>query len=596
MPTDTTWFSVDPEDAPPAHPDRLILWLARRQWRTLLGGVLFGIPWMLTIALTPAAIGRAVDDGLVAKDERALLLWAGVILGLGLSSAVTTDLRHYFAVRNWLAASFRSGLVADRAVRRSGPAVTREIPAGEVITVFAADFGRMGAVFDVFARFAGAVVSFVVVAVILLRGSQLLGVIMLVGGPVLLASLSLVIRPLQRRQAAQRAETGRLTALGADTVAGLRVLRGIGGEDTFLARYAAQSQRVRAAGNRLAGVQATLDAAQVLLPGVFVVIVTGVGAHLAVDGRITAGQLVAFYGYTAFLTMPLRTATEFVDKLINTRVAARRVVRLLETGPDHPNLAGPGAPTGQEPTQLGSIRPGPAADGVLRDPKSGVTAAAGLLTALVSARPEDTADIAARLGRLHPGRHGVMWGPVALDTVPIAQVRRRIVVSESEPHLFSGPLRRELLARTGENGYAAAPPDDDARLLEVLTVADAADVLDAVEGGLDGELEERGRTLSGGQRQRVSLARALLRDPEMLVLVEPTSAVDAHTEARIAGRLAAYRRGRGTVVVTASPLVLDRADVVHLLVDGRVVASGRHHDLLGTSAAYRDVVLRGEAD
>ncbi len=359
MSTDESWFSVDPEDAPPAHPDRLILWLARRQWRTLLGGVAFGIPWMLTIALTPAAIGRAVDDGIVAKDGRALLLWAGVILGLGLSSAVTTDLRHYFAVRNWLAASYRSGLVADRAVRRSGPAVTREIPAGEVITVFAADFGRMGAVFDVFARFAGAVVSFVVVAVILLRGSMLLGLIMLVGGPVLLASLSLVIRPLQRRQNAQRSETGRLTALGADTVAGLRVLRGIGGEDTFLGRYAAQSQRVRAAGNRLAGVQATLDAAQVLLPGIFVVIVTGVGAHLAVDGRITAGQLVAFYGYTAFLTMPLRTATEFVDKLINTRVAARRVVRLLATTPDHPDLPGtrPPRPVRNSPNWGVSTRP-----------------------------------------------------------------------------------------------------------------------------------------------------------------------------------------------------------------------------------------------
>ena len=111
---------------------------------------------------------------------------------------------------------------------------------------------------------------------------------------------------------------------------------------------------------------------------------------------------------------------------------------------------------------------------------------------------------------------------------------------------------------------------------------------------MDGVLEERGRALSGGQRQRVALARALLRDPDVLVLVEPTSAVDAHTEARIAERLAASRAGRTTVVVTASPLVLDRADTV-LLVAGRVVtACGRHHDLLRSDPAYRDVVLRGE--
>ena len=94
------------------------------------------------------------------------------------------------------------------------------MPAGEVVTSFASDFWRMGNVFDVTARFAGAIVSFVVVSIILLRGSMVLGVIMLVGGPLLLASLTLVMRPLQRRQAAQRQEAGLLTSLGADTVGG----------------------------------------------------------------------------------------------------------------------------------------------------------------------------------------------------------------------------------------------------------------------------------------------------------------------------------------------------------------------------------------
>ena len=105
------------------------------------------------------------------------------------------------------------------------------------------------------------------------------------------------------------------------------MLRGIGGEDAFLARYRAQSEAVRLAGVRVAGTQATLDAAQVLLPGIFVLVVTAIGARLAVTGEISPGQLVAFYGYTAFLTMPLQTAVEFADKLITTRVAARRIAR-----------------------------------------------------------------------------------------------------------------------------------------------------------------------------------------------------------------------------------------------------------------------------
>lgn len=568
-------YGVRPGDEAPADADRLLVWLARRQWRTLLAGACFGIPWMLSVALVPAAVGHAVDDGIVARDGRALALWSLAVLGLGVVSAVAGNGRHWFAVTNWLVAAFRSGLVADRAVRRAGPALTREMPAGEVLASFTSDFGRMGHSFDTFARFMGAIVSFVVVAVILLRGSLVLGLVMLVGGPLLVASLAFVMKPLQRRQARQREEAGRLTALGADTVAGLRVLRGIGGEDSFLDRYRAQSEQVRLAGVRVAGTQATLDAAQVLLPGLFVLVVTGVGAHLAVAGEITPGQLVAFYGYTAFLTIPLQTAVEMADKLITTRVAARRIARILAVEPDHPVDPTPGTTPDAVAPHLG---------GPLVDPASGVVVEPGRLTALVSDRPEETAAVAARLGRAAPGRHGVTWGGVGLDDLPVRTVRERVLVSQADPRLFSGPLRDEL-----------GGTSDDARRT-ALDVADAEDALAAVEHGLDGELEERGRSLSGGQRQRLALARALLRDPEVLVLVEPTSAVDAHTEARIAERLAAHRSGRTTVVVTASPLLLDRADVVHLVEDGVVTATGTHRELSRRSRAYRSVVVRGEED
>src|SRR6478735_4344487 len=482
-------YSIDADEAPPLDADRYLVWLARHQWRTILGGVLFGVPWMLSIALVPAAIGKAID-GLVAHDEKALLVWSGAIMGLGLVSAVTTDGRHWFAVRNWLIASFRTAVVTERAVRRAGPALTRRMPAGEVVTSFASDFWRIGNAYDVTARMAGAIVSFLVVSVILLRGSVVLGVIMLVGGPVLLASLTLVMRPLQRRQAAQRHEAGLLTSLGADTVAGLRVLRGIGGEDTFLTRYAAQSGRVRGAGVRLSGIQATLDAAQVLLPGIFVIIVTGVGAHLAVAGDISPGQLVAFYGYTAFLTMPLRTATEFVDKTIRARVGARRVVTILGVEPDHSSTA-TGATLNGHVVDLAAP---------LVDPVTGVVIEPGKVTALVSARPEETSALAHRLGRTRPGRHGVRWGAVPLDDLPVDAVRSRVVVSEADPHLFSGPVREALGGASDEERHAA------------VWVTSASDALEALEHGMDGELEERGRALSGGQRQRVALARALLRD------------------------------------------------------------------------------------
>ena len=133
---------------------------------------------------------------------------------------------------------------------------------------------RAGGAFDITARGAGAIVSYAVVASILLSTSGVLGLVVLVGVPVLVLTLGTVIGPLQERQRVQREEVGKLTALGADTAAGLRVLRGIGGEEAFHARYRERSQKVRLAGVHVATPQSTLDAAQVLLPGIFVVIVT----------------------------------------------------------------------------------------------------------------------------------------------------------------------------------------------------------------------------------------------------------------------------------------------------------------------------------
>jgi ABC-type multidrug transport system fused ATPase/permease subunit len=161
-------------------------------------------------------------------------------------------------------------------------------------------------------------------------------------------------------------------------------------------------------------------------------------------------------------------------------------------------------------------------------------------------------------------------------------VRRRIVVSDTGSSLFSGVLRDQLDVRgLGEDAVLAA-----------LHAASAEDVLEGLADGLGTEVSERGRSFSGGQRQRLVLARALAADPEVLVLVEPTSAVDAHTEARIADRLHRQRAGRTTVVVTTSPLMLDRVDRVAFLRGGRVVAFGTHRDLLREVPEYRAVVTR----
>ena len=564
LPTD------DPGAPDTRSPARLLLWVGRHQLVTIAAGIFFGIVWMVAQALMPFTIGRAIEDGIIEHDNRALALWTLVLLGLGATQAFAGIMRHRFAVFNWLQASFRLAQVVAHHASRAGPAVRGRLSTGEVVATVSNDAMRAGGAFDITARLAGAVVSYVVVAFILLSSSLVLGLVVLLGVPLLVLVVGTVIKPLQARQAEQREEVGKLTALGADTAAGLRVLRGIGGEPAFFDRYRLRSQEVRHAGVRVALPQSTLDAAQVFVPGLFVVLVTWIGARFALSGRIGPGELIAFYGYAAFLVIPLRTAAEAVDKVTRAYVGARRMLEVLSV---ERQVAEPEAPADEPPPGV-----------PLSDSRSGLVVEPGSFTCLVSADPDEVAAIADRLGRFG-GHDSVVLGNVELADLHTDAIRRRIVVSEADPVLFSGKLRSEL------DPWGRAGDDDE--ILAAVGVADAEDVLDALPDGLDTAVDERARSFSGGQRQRLILTRALLSGAEILVLVEPTSAVDAHTEARIARRLHYARAERTTMIVTTSPLMLDQADRVVLIEGGRVVAEGSHRELLSTNPGYRDTVTRG---
>lgn len=571
----------DPGTPPLIGPIRLLWWQAMRQKWILLTAVALGMVVFICQAVQPYLVGRAIDEGLSQGFGSALWGWGAILLGVGALLTTAAAIGHRYDVQCWMRGAFGMSQLVGKTVSESGDAITEELPTGEVVSAVANDSLRLAEIYAIAAQFIGSLTAYVVVAGIMLNQSVELGLIVVLGLPAVAAILSLLIKPLQQRQSAQRDAAGRLTTLGADTVSGLRILRGIGGEQVFTQRYRVKSQEVREAGVRVAGVQSLLDALQVLLPGVFVAFVVYLGAMKAIAGEITPGELVAFYGYSAFLGWPLQIATQTLQVATRAHVAAKKLITVLSVTPA----------AGAEP----GTAPIPEAGSVLEDETSGLRLEPGRVVALVCEDPDASAAVATRLGRFDDDAERatpVRLGGTLLRDLHHADVRGRVVVAEATPQLFSGALADEL------DVHGTASRDD---LVAAITIADAHDVIASVPDGLDGVLPEKGRSLSGGQRQRVALARAILTSPEILVLIEPTSAVDAHTEARIAVRLAEARAGRTTLIVTASPLVLGEVDDVAFLDGGVVTTQGTHRELLdrpveapgGEAAArYRAVVGR----
>jgi ABC-type multidrug transport system fused ATPase/permease subunit len=560
---------ADPGTPNTSSPVRYLGWLAHHQRWLLTLNALFGIGWMVSQALVWFAVGAAIDSGVERHNDAQLWKWVAVVVVLGTIQAVCGSLRHQLAVTNWMNATYRTVQAVGRHITTTGPALTDEIPSGDVVNTVAADAMRIGSAYDSFARFSGAIVAWIVVSFILLSTSVELGLVVLLGVPILGSLTIPLMKPLHRTQAAQREAAGRLAALASDTVAGLRILRGVGGEEVFLENYRAQSQKVRVAGTRIASPQAGLESGQVLLPAVLTGIVTFLGAHDVMNGTLQAGQLVAFFGYSTFLTTPLRTAIDYVIMSTRAYVGAGKVLRILAI---QPTVGDPENPVAW-----------PARVTKLEDRRSGLVLEHGQLCALVTDLPDDAAAQADRLGRFNADDADVYVNGVAIASYAIDDVRSHIIVSEIEPRLFSGELRFELMP----HGLV-----DDERICQVLQATSSLDVLDALEDGLSTTVEERGRGFSGGQRQRLSLARAILTNAEILVLVEPTSAVDTHTEGRIAARLREIRHGQTTLLATTSPLLLEKMDLVYVIEDGLVSDQGTHDELVERSARYRQIVLR----
>ncbi|WP_308405237.1 ABC transporter ATP-binding protein [Streptomyces sp. B93] len=554
----------------PGTPDRrgggrYLWWLVRAQAGRSVAAAVQGTVSLATAALVPYLMARAIDEGLEPGALGVLAGWVTVLVVAGMVISWLDITRHRTMTRVRMDANFRTVKVVLAQSVRLGASLRRQVAAGEVVTIGVGDVQTIATALTVIGPGVGAVVTYALVAVLLLAVSPLLAVVVLLGVPVIGVLVGPLMGRLQGVESAYRERQSMLTARIGDLAGGLRVLNGLGGKRLVAEAFDRDSGRLRAEGYRVGAVTSWIQALGLGLPTVFLAVVTWLAARLVVRGDITVGELVSVYGYVAVLVVPVAYFLEFGNQVSRGLVAARRVVRFL----------------GLEPLADTGVRDAPTEPAALYDPASGVRVLPGRLTALACARPADAAAVVDRLGRFVPS--DATWGGERLDDIALPQVRDRILVADHEADLFAGTLREVVSGRRRP---------DDAAIARAVRAAVADDIVQGLPDGLDSRIDAQGRNLSGGQRQRVRLVRALLAEAEVLLAVEPTSALDAHTEAAVAQRLRAARAGRTTVVTTTSPLVLDQADVVYHLVDGKAVAHGTHQGLLSYDPAYRSLVAR----
>ncbi|WP_438452630.1 ABC transporter transmembrane domain-containing protein [Streptomyces asiaticus] len=609
----------------PGRPDvrsgpRFLFWLGRNQLGGQVKAALWGLVHMAALVSFPLAIGFGVQ-AVVDRSGSRLAMAGALMVGLTALTALGDAMLHRAAVTNWITAAARVQQLLARKAVELGSALTRKVAAGEVVAVSTGDVEKIGWFVEALSRFTAAAITTVALCVALVLYQPALGVVVAVGVPALALAVLPLLPRAARRADDQREKAGRATELASDTVAGLRVLRGIGGEELFLGRYRNASQEVRVAAVRSARMWALIAAVQVALPGLLLIGVVWYGTSLARQGRIEVGELVTVYSAVTFLLFPLRHFEEIAMAYSFSRPSARRAARVLALRRSSADGEGTAtvattdttdtADTAASAATAASVDGGERAEareatgplgGDLYDPLSRMLAPSGVLTAVVCGDPDAAGRLADRLGG-HPadggpgdGDHGgapsALLGGVALDEVALTSARTAVLVQDKDPVLLSGTLAQLLdVPRSGEvSAEKALEAAQCGDVLEALAQASAADEGDA--DPMRARITERGRSLSGGQRQRLALARSLVTDPEVLVLDEPTSAVDSHTEARIADGVRRLRTGRTTIVFTSSPLVLDRADRVVFLADGEAAGVGTHRELLGTDPAYRAVVTR----
>ena len=397
----------------------------------------------------------------------------------------------------------------------------------------------------------------------------------------------------RRARPALQAVQQRIAELTADVeenVSGVRVVKAFAAEPRQRDRFRASVARVFEQSMHATRMRAFYNPLIGFLPSIGLALVLLVGGRQVIDGRLTLGDFTAFYVYLLMLMAPMRQLGMALGQAQRATASGARLFELLDRQPQLSESAGAVAlPAGDGRVELRRVTftyPTAGAP-ALRDVDLAIEP--GTTVALVGA----TGSGKSTLMQLLPRLYDVDSGSVLIDGADVRQVRLpslrgAIALVTDDPFLFSATVHENI---------AYARPD--ARRADVRAAAERAQAhafIEALPDGYETRIGERGLTLSGGQRQRLAIARALLADPRILVLDDATSSVDASTEQAIKVALREVMRGRTTLVIAHRLSTIALADDIVVLERGRVVARGRHHELLESSPLYAEIAARGLPD
>jgi putative ABC transport system ATP-binding protein len=553
-----------------------------------LGSVLVTVHQACEVAV-PVAIGVIIDRAVSTGDGGAIVRW---IAGLALLFAVLSFAGCYGLYvheRATMGAAHGVRLRVARRVLDAGGGVEDALP-GQVVSLSTVETARIGEGVGAVIVGVGAVTGVLAGAAVLLVTSWTLGLVVVLGLPVVLLAVQALSQPLVARADAQQEAVGLAAGVAADLFAGLRVLKGLGAEAAAAARYRRASGSALGAALAANRVRSTYLGITMTVAGGFLALVTWIGGRQALDGTISVGELVAALGITQFLVGPLGRLAYFSSVLAQGRASSAHVGEALAAPPA---VRGGSGRLPESGSGSGSMAGAVALRDLEHGPLRGVSLSvgAGELVGVVATDPADAAALVACLARsVEPAAGSITVDGVALSSLTLDDARRAVVVAHHDARLFEGSLADNVTVAAGANDGRTSI--DRSRIEAAIEAAGADAVVDDLAEGLDAPLAEGGRSLSGGQRQRVALARALATDAPVLVLHEPTTAIDAATEHRVAAGLRSLRGGRRTtIVVTASPTLLAVADRVAVIDGGRVVADGDHPTLAATHDPYRTAVL-----